>query len=72
MCTDLTRQLAQVPVVPCRFYALEQGWRSAFPVPADPEAVAVGRGGAHAGVQALVDDRMGRAEQQLFGENRGS
>jgi hypothetical protein len=39
-------------------------------VPADPEAVAVRRFGAHPGVQALVDDPVVSLEQQLLDEDR--
>ena len=70
--TDLACNLPQVPVVPRRFDALEQCRLDALAVPADPEAVAVGCRGAHAGVEALVDDRVLRSEQQLFGEDRVS
>ena len=70
--TYLTSNLPQVDVIPRRLNALEDCRFGALSVPADPEAVTVGRCGAHPGVQALVDDRMSRAEQQLFGEDRGS
>jgi hypothetical protein len=40
---------------------------NAFAVPADPDTLC--RGGAEPGVQALVDDRVLRFEEQLFGEN---
>ena len=39
-------------------------------VPAEAEAVAVGRLGSHASVQALVDDAVLGVEQQLFDEHR--
>ena len=42
----------------------------AVAVPADAEAVAVGRGGTHPGVQALIDDRVLRPEQQFVGQDR--
>ena len=66
--------LPQVLVVPGGVDTLEDG-RSvavAVAVPADPEPVAVRRGGAETGVQALVDDRVLRAEQQVLGEDRVS
>ena len=43
---DVPGEVAQVPVVPGRFDALEGARRFAFPVPADAEAVAVRRLGA--------------------------
>src|SRR3954451_5136035 len=64
--------LAQVPVVPRRLNALEDGRLDALAVPANPEAVAIGRFNPELGVQALVDDRMVRAEQQLVGDDRVS
>jgi hypothetical protein len=42
------------------------------PYQPNPEAIAVRRGGAHAGMEALVDDRVLRFEEQLFGEDRVS
>jgi hypothetical protein len=43
---------------------------NAFAVQADPDTIC--RGGAEPGVQALVDDRVLRFEEQLFGEDRVS
>src|SRR5215217_2120762 len=68
-CADLARNFPQVPVVPRRLDALEHRGFDALAVPANPEAVAVGCGGAHAGVEALVNDRVLRFEEQLLGED---
>ena len=71
--SDLRCDLAQVLIVPRWMGALEDRRRSfsLVAVPPDAETVTVG-GDAHAeiGVQALVDDRVSRFEQQGMGENR--
>src|SRR4029450_5368463 len=52
--------------------ALEYRRFHAVAVPADAEAVAVGCCGAHAGMQALVDDGVLGLEEQLLGKDRVS
>ncbi len=68
---DVRRQVAQVRVAPGgRHAAVAPGVRVAVAVPAEPEAVAVGGLGAHAGVQALVDQPVRGAEEQLVRGDR--
>src|SRR4051812_42702529 len=70
-CCDPSCHLSEVGVVPGGVDALENGgFAVALAVPADPEAVAVRRGGTHSRVQALVDDRVNGFEQQILGEDR--
>jgi hypothetical protein len=63
---DVRGQLAQVRVRPRRRDAVVQAGAVAAAVPAHAEPVAVGRLGAHAGVQALVDDAVLGVEQQFL------
>src|SRR5262249_12586612 len=67
---DVGRELAQVAVVPGGLDAVEDRGRVPVSVPADPEPVAVRLLGAEARVQALDDERVLRAVEQLF-EERG-
>ena len=64
------RELAQVAVVPGRLDAVEDAGVVADAVPADAEAVAVGRLGPQPRVQALVDQRVLRPVQQLLDQDR--
>ena len=56
----VTRELAQVLVIPGRPDAAEHPGHGRGVIPADAESVAVGRLSPEPGVQALVDQRMGR------------
>jgi hypothetical protein len=58
-------ELAQIRVAPGGRDAVVDARAVAVAVPAHPEAVAVGRLGAHARVQALVDDPVLGFEEQL-------
>jgi len=66
----VTGKLAQVAVVPGRLDALEDAGLVALPVPADAEAVAVGRLGAQLGVEALVDQGVGGFVEELLQQDR--
>src|SRR5262249_44234744 len=55
---DLVRQALQVGIVPGRQDVAVDAGHLAIAVPADPEAVAVGRHMRLAGVQALMDERV--------------
>jgi hypothetical protein len=57
---NVTCELAQVLVIPGRLDAAEDPGGRGGVVPADAEAVAVGRLGSEPGVQALVDQGMDR------------
>lgn len=66
-----TRGLAQVAVVPGGTHAaIDERNLVGLSVPADAEAVAVGRRRAHPRMQALIDQRMLRAKQHGFERNR--
>ena len=67
---DVRRELAQVGVPPGRRDAVVDSRALARAVPAQTEAVAVGRLGAHASVQALVDDPVLGLEEQLLDQDR--
>ena len=69
-CADLPGELLEVLVVPRGIGALEQGRYGPFPEPPDTEAVAVRGVGPEPGVQALVDEGVGRPEQQILDEDR--
>ena len=62
---DARRELAEVAVVPGRMRVAVDARHAVGAVPADAEAVAVRRGRAELGVQALVDERTRRIEQEL-------
>jgi hypothetical protein len=68
--TDVTRQLAQVLVVPGRLDAAEHPRDRAGVIPADAEPVAVGRLGPEPRMQALVDQRLDRGVQHLRKQDR--
>ena len=67
---DVGGELAQVRVAPRGRDGVVDARAVAGAVPAQAEAVAVGRLGAHARVQALVDDPVLRLEQQLVDQHR--
>ena len=67
---DPASNLTEILVVPRRVGALEYRWLGSLAVPTDSESVAVGRGDAQAGVQALIDDRVHGTEEQVFSEDR--
>jgi hypothetical protein len=67
---DVPGKLAQVAVVPGRLDALEDAGLPALSVPADAEAVAVGRLGAEPGVEALIDQRVGGFVEELLQQDR--
>jgi hypothetical protein len=63
---DVAGELAQVAVVPGGLDAVEDRRGVLLPVPADPEAVAVGLLGAEPRVQALDDQRVLPAVEELL------
>src|SRR4029453_5114286 len=63
-------EIPKVPVVPGRLDTVEDPWRVAHAVPADPEPVAVGRLRTEPGVEALVDQRMLRLQGQFLDQPR--
>ena len=63
-------ELPQVRVGPRRRHAAVDGGRLPSPLPPQAEPVAVRRHRSQAGVQALVDDPVRRAEEQLVDEHR--
>jgi hypothetical protein len=68
---DAGREVAQVDVTPRGGdAAIATGPTAVGPVPAQPEAVAVGRLDAHPGVQALVDQAVVGLEEQLVDSHR--
>ena len=69
---DAGGELAQVAVVPGRMRAAVDARQAVGGVPADAEAVAVRRRRALQRVQALVDERPRRLEQQLVEPERGA
>ena len=68
----LTRNLAQVPVVPCRFYVFEHSWLGPSPyqpIP-KPSPLVVVAPIRECRLWSMIE--WARPEQQLFGENRVS
>jgi hypothetical protein len=63
---ELVRQALEVAVVPCRHDLVIGAGNVALAVPADAEAVAVGADPRLAGMQALLDERILRLEEQLL------
>src|SRR3954468_3547038 len=64
------RQVAQVRVAPGGLHAAIDARALAYPVPAQAEAVAVGRLRAETRVQALVDEPVLGLEEQLVDQHR--
>ena len=67
---DVSGEVAKVRVPPCGRDAVIDARSLPGAVPAQPEPVAVGRLGAHAGVQALIDQAVLGLEEQLLDEHR--
>jgi hypothetical protein len=67
---DVGRELAQVRVTPRRLDAAVDPRALARAIPAEAEAISVGRLRAHAGVQTLIDDPVRSLEQQLLDQHR--
>jgi hypothetical protein len=67
---DVTRELAQVLVIPGRLDAAEDPRSRRGVIPADTEPVAVGRLGPQLGVQALVNQRMNRGVEHIREQDR--
>ena len=67
---DMGSEVAQVGVPPRRGHAVVHARSFPGSVPAEPEAVAVCRLGAHAGVQALIDESVLGLKEQLLDQYR--
>src|SRR5215208_5794971 len=67
---NLARELAEILVIPRRLDVLEQRRSRAVAVPPDAETVAVGGGGTHTRVQALVDQRVRRTKEHVLHQYR--
>jgi len=68
--THVTRELAQVLVIPRRLDAAKDPWGRRGVIPADAEPIAVGRLGPEPGVQALVDQRVDRGIEHIGKQHR--
>ena len=69
---DVVGQFVQVVVVPGWLGAVEDTRGGGIAVPPDAKAVAVGRLGAEARVQALVNQGVSRGVERFSEEDRGS
>src|SRR5215212_5047481 len=67
---NLARKLAEILVIPRRLDVLEQRRSGAVAVPPDAETIAVGGGGTHTRVQALVDQRVRRTKEHVLHQDR--
>jgi hypothetical protein len=63
-------KLVEISVVPRRLDAMEDTRLWLIVIPADAEAVAVGRLGAESRMQALVDQRVSRGIQRVLQQDR--